>query len=93
LIQKESFLIPSDKTGVFYVKTFHLYYGFSRKSSRVGFFVKVSVRSRKPDSILRKKKKLKSLFTCSRYFSKKLDGSLFLYYENNVVLIKKKIIF
>lgn len=91
MIQKESFLRPLDKTGVFLVKTFHLYKGFHRKHAFVGNFIKVSCRVVKPDVFLKKKSKSIALIVKSRFISNKLDGSINIFYENNCLLIKRKL--
>jgi ribosomal protein L14 len=50
MIQKNSIIIPCDKSGVQLVKVFHLYKGFFRKNSFVGDFIKVSVKETKPNN-------------------------------------------
>ena len=92
MIQKESQLRNLDKSGVLFVNTFHLYKGFSRKHSYVGNFIKVSVRKSKTDSFLKKKSKSIALFVKSKFISNKLDGSLNIFYENNSILIKRKLV-
>lgn len=92
MIQKESFLKPSDKSGVLLVKTFHLYKGFSRKFAFVGNFIKVSARSVKPEASLKKKGKSIALINKTKYISKKLDGSVYFFYENSCILIKRKLV-
>jgi ribosomal protein L14 len=71
---------------------FHTYRGGKKKISVVGEFVKVSIRRVKPDIKLKKKGKTKSLIARTNYKSVKLDGSNFLYYENSIVLIKRKLV-
>jgi len=92
MIQKESFLKPNDKSGALLVKSFHLYKGFNRKCSFVGNFIKVSVKSSKPESTLKKKKKSIALISKSKYQSIKKDGSFSIFYENSCILIKRKMI-
>ena len=58
MIHKSSILIPADKCGVFTVNTFHLYKGFSRKFSKFGEYIKVSVRKTKPENNLTKKSEI-----------------------------------
>lgn len=91
MIQKESFLKPIDKSGVLLVKTFHLYKGFHRNHSYVGNFIKISVKSAKPDSNLKKKSKSIAMIVKAKYKSYKLDGSLFFFYENSCILFKRKL--
>lgn len=91
MIQKESFLKPVDKSGVLLVKSFHLYKGFNRHHSFVGNFIKISVKSVKPESTLKKKSKSISMIVKSKYKSNKLDGSLIFFYENSCILFKRKL--
>lgn len=90
MIQKESFLKPIDKTGALTVKTFHLYKGFHRKHAYVGNFIKISVKSIKPDTFIKKKAKSIALVVRSVYKSTKQDGSFFFFKENSCLLIKRK---
>lgn len=91
MIQKESFLKPIDKTGALIVKTFHLYKGFCRKHAFVGNFIKISVKSIKPDTFIKKKAKSIALIVRSNYISTKKDGSFFFFKENSCLLIKRKL--
>lgn len=84
-------MIPADKCGVEFVRVFHLYKGFYRKSSFNGDFVKISVRKTLPDNWVKKKTKLKGIIVRTRYKSKKIDGSTFFFNENNLVLLKKRL--
>ncbi len=91
MIQKSTIVYPIDKSGAIVCNVFHTYRGGSKKISIVGEFVKISVRKAKPDIKLRKKSKSKSLIVRSSFRSKKADGSYFLYYENSIILIKRKL--
>lgn len=92
MIKKESILIPIDKSGALITKVFHLYKGFNRKCSHVGNFVKISVKTVKPESLVKKKKKSIALLTSLNYKSQKKDGSYTYFYENNCILFKRKFI-
>jgi ribosomal protein L14 len=48
MIQKESWVFASDNTNINWIKTFHLYKGFHRKKTNIGFFIKGSARSVEP---------------------------------------------
>jgi ribosomal protein L14 len=50
MIQKNSYLIPADKCGVWWVKVFHIYKGSFKKIVFIGDFVKVSVKSTIPQN-------------------------------------------
>lgn len=51
LLQKESWLFITDNTNVKWVKIFHLYKGFKRKTSKESYFVKSSARVVEPPRI------------------------------------------
>ncbi len=91
MIQKTSILIPSDKNGVLTVNVFHLYKGFSRRVSLFGDFVKVSVRKTKPDNVLVKKSKKKSIIVRTVKSIKLSDGSSVRYNYNSAVILKKRL--
>jgi len=90
MIQKNSILIPSDKSGVQIVKVFHLYKGFSRRIAFFGDFVKVSVKEIKFGSVLLKKAKPKGLLIRTKNIVFKNDGSFLNFQFNNVILLKKR---
>jgi len=48
MLSKESWLYISDNTNICWVKIFHLYKGFNRKSTKPGFFIKSSARIVEP---------------------------------------------
>jgi len=91
MIQKNTYLIPIDKNGVWKVKTFHLYKGFNRKISKISNFIKVSARLTKPNNWITKKSKHISLITHTNYKTTKLDGTLLFYRYNSNVLLKKRL--
>jgi len=92
MIQKTTAVYPVDKSGALLGNVFHTYRGGKKKISRVGEFVKISIRKVKPDIKLKKKGKTRALITRSSFRSLKLDGSFFCYDENSVILIKRKMI-
>ena len=92
MIQKSSILIPSDKCGVFTVNTFHLYKGFSRKFSKFGDYIKVSVRKTKPENFLKKKVKRKALIIRTKKNVLFCDEASIRFDYNSVILLKKRLI-
>lgn len=92
MIQKNSLVYPIDKSGALLGNVFHTYKGGQKKISHVGEFVKISLRKVKPDIKLKKKSKTKALIARTQFRSLKGDGSYFLFYENSVILIKRKLI-
>jgi len=76
-----------------------LYKGFFRKSTKPGFFIKSSARVVEPPRLEYKGFKFKfnkkgdicrGLFIRSSYPSFKNDGSVFYFFKNHTVLIKKR---
>lgn len=91
MIQKKSILVPADKCGVLTVNTFHLYKGFSRKVSKFGDYIKVSVRKIKPDNVLTKKSKRKAIIVRTKKESSIFDGSYVRFDYNSLVILKKRL--
>ena len=91
MIQKSSILIPADKCGVLSVNTFHLYKGFSRKYSKFGDFIKVSVRKIKPDNFLVKKSKRKAIIVRTKKDLSICDGTMIRFNYNSAVILKKRL--
>jgi len=92
MIQKNTYVYPVDKSGALLGKVFHTYKGSKKKICKVGEFIKISLRRVKPDIKLKKKQKTKALIIRSNYKSTRLDGSFFFFYENSVILVKRKLI-
>lgn len=91
MILKESFLVPADRCGVKFVKTFHLYNGWNRKCSGIGDFIKVSVRKTAANNWIKKKTKIKAFLLRTKFKTTNGDGSSFCFRENNAVLLKKRL--
>ena len=90
MIQKGTFVSPADNSGVIWARVFHLYYGFNRKVTKTGGFVKVSVRDTLPNNWLSKKTKSKAIVLRTRKELQRLDGSTIKFSNNNVILLKKR---
>lgn len=90
MIYKSSKLIPADKCGVWLVKVFHLYRGFSRKVAHTGDFIKCSVKKTRPENWLKKKIKTKGIIVRTKKEVFKRDGSFVKFFYNNAVLLKKR---
>jgi len=91
MVQKESVLIPIDRCGVWVTKIFHLYGGSIRKKSTINNFVKISVKSTKPNNWVKKKTKLKALILKTKKEVVRGDGSLVKFKLNKCVLLKKRL--
>lgn len=90
MLYKSSLVVPADKCGVWFIKIFHLYRGFSRRVAFTGDFVKCSVKKTRPDNWLKKKTKLRAIIVRSRKEYYKRDRSSVKFIINNVVLLKKR---
>ena len=99
MIFKETWLSVSDNTNVRWLQAFHLYNGFNRRCTKVGFFIKGSAKIVEPPRIEYKGFKFKfnkkgdicrSLLirTCFRILKK--NGASLVFRGNNIILIKKK---
>ena len=91
MVQKNTLLSVSDRCGVWFVNTFHLYQGYNRKVSFIGNFIKVSIRKTKPNNWLKKKTKVKAFIVRSKIFSSKYDGSYVKFNTNTCLLLKKRL--
>lgn len=99
MIFKESWLSISDNTNVRWLQAFHLYKGFKRKFTKIGFFIKGSAKIVEPPRIEYKGFKFKynkkgdicrSLLIRTRYNIRKKDGSSVYFKYNDIILLKKK---
>lgn len=90
MIYKNTFLIPADRCGVFWVKVFHLYNGWWRKQAIIGNFIKVSVRDIKASNKLKKKTKLAGIIIRTQKEIIKQDNSWLKFKQNNVILLKRR---
>ena len=90
MIQKESYLVPADKCGVWWVGVFHIYKGSFKKIAYIGDFVKVSIKSTRPQNWLQKKTKLKGMLIRTKKETTKIDGTFIKFKYNNLVLFKKR---
>lgn len=99
MIFKKTWLNVADNTNVNWLQTFHLYKGFFRKSTKVGEFVKGSARVVEPPRIEYKGFKVKfnkkgdicrGLIIRSKFNFTMVDGTILYFFNNSIVLIKKK---
>ena len=99
MIFKKTWLSVADNTNVRWIQIFHLYKGFYRKSSTLGFFIKSSARIVEPPRLEYKGFKFKfnkkgdicrGIIIRTKYIRRKNDGSSFFFNTNNTILLKKK---
>lgn len=99
MILKLSWLSIADNTNVKWLQVFHLYRGFDRRRTGLGFFVKGSARVVEPPRIEYKGFKFKfskkgdicrSIIVRTVLPTTRLDGSVIYFPKNNALIIKKK---
>lgn len=90
MIQKGSYLVPADRCGVWWVKTFHLYYGWNRKVSTVGNFLKTSVKVTRTNNKLKSKTKVVGVIIRTKKEILKKDRSWINFKKNSIILLKKR---
>lgn len=99
MILKLTWLSIADNTNVKWLQVFHLYKGFHRKRTGLGFFIKGSARIVEPPRIEYKGFKFKfnkkgdicrAIIVRTKFPTKKLDGSVLYFRYNNALLIRKK---
>jgi large subunit ribosomal protein L14 len=99
MILKLTWLSIADNTNVKWLQVFHLYKGFHRKKTGLGFFVKGSARIVEPPRLEYKGFKFKfnkkgdicrSIIIRTKFPTTRLDGSVLYFKFNNAILIRKK---
>jgi ribosomal protein L14 len=99
MLLKESWVYISDNTNVCWVKTFHLYKGFSRKVTKPGLFIKASARIVEPPRLEYKGFKYKysvkgditrAWIVRSVFVMKNKDKSTISFSHNTSIIINKK---
>ena len=99
MLQKESWVYVSDNTNIRWLKLFHLYKGFFRKTTKDGFFVKGSARIVEPPRLEYKGFKYRysvkgdiarALVVRTNKTYRSSDMSTIRFYNNNLIIIKKK---
>ena len=99
MLIKKTWLSISDNTNISWLQIFHLYKGFNRKKTGIGFFIKGSARIVEPPKLEYKGYKFKfnkkgdigrSLIVRTKYHSTRKDGCVIYFPSNNGVMIKKK---
>jgi large subunit ribosomal protein L14 len=99
MILKLTWLSIADNTNVKWLQVFHLYKGFHRKRTGLGFFIKGSARIVEPPRVEYKGFKFKfnkkgdicrSIIVRTKFPTKRLDGSVLYFKYNNALLIRKK---
>lgn len=101
MILKQTILLTTDRSGLNLIKTFHLYSGFHRHWTKIGFFIKGSARfavnkKYKNMNIARKIKKVrkglkvKVIITRQSYLMKRFDTSTLYTTDNSCLALRQK---
>jgi large subunit ribosomal protein L14 len=99
MIFKQTWLSVADNTNVNWLQVFHLYKGFKRKCSTIGFFIKGSARSVEPPRVEYKGFKFKfnkkgdicrGLLVRTKFKTRRDDGASVLFKNNSLIMLKKK---
>ena len=99
MLLRLSWLNISDNTNVRWLQIFHLYKGWRRNSTSLGFFIKGSARIVEPPRIEYKGFKFKfsrkgdicrSIIVQTKYRNSRVDGTTLFLPTNNAFLLKKK---
>ena len=99
MIFKQSWVSIADNTNVKWLQVFHLYKGFNRRVTKVGFFVKGSARVVEPPRLEYKGFKFKfnkkgdicrGLLIRTKWPIRKDDGSSIYFKNNSLIMLKKK---
>jgi ribosomal protein L14 len=99
MIYKNTRLFVADNTNVNWLQVFHLYKGFYRKSTKLGFFVKGSAKIVEPPRLeykgfkfqfCRKGDICRGFIIRATYPLIKLDGCTLRFLSNCTILLKKK---
>ena len=99
MILKLSWLSIADNTNIRWLQVFHLYKGFNRRRTCLGFFIKGSARVVEPPRIEYKGFKFKfsrkgdicrAIIVRTKFPTKRFDGSVLLFKVNSLLIIKKK---
>lgn len=83
-------VLPADRCGVWLLRVFHTY-SKSKRFSRVGGFVRASVRATNPLMFFFKKKKYKCLFLRGNAGDGRFDGTTLRAAANSVLMLKKRL--
>jgi len=91
MIYKNTWVIPSNKLDIIYIKVIHLYNKVNRYCSKIGYFIRILAKRFFFKMVWRKKLKKGGfiLFTKFKIFFK--DLSYFLFYYNSILIVKKRL--
>ena len=89
-LQKNSFSIPSDSSGVFLVKVIQTRRCSNTKHAKIGRFLRVVIRNIKPALKKFRKKKSRAIVVRTKNLNYTKKGRYYNFYDNALVLLKKR---
>lgn len=90
MLQKGSFLVPSDSSGVNLVKVIQTRRCSFRKHAKTGKFLRVVIKKTKPKLIRRRKRRMRALTIRSSHRFRRADGLCFRFDLNALVILKRR---
>lgn len=90
MLQKGSFLVPSDSSGVNLVKVIQTRRCSTRKHAKTGKFLRVVIKKTKPKLIRRRKRRMRALTIRSSHRFLRNDGFTFRFDQNALVILKRR---
>lgn len=90
MLQKNSFLVPSDTSGVFLIKVIQTRRCSTRKHAKTGKFLRVVIKKTKPKLIRRRKRRMRGIVIRSSHRFLRRDGLVFFFEKNAAVILKRR---
>lgn len=90
MLQKGSFTVPSDSSGVYLVKVIQTRRCSFRKHAKTGKFLRLVIRKTKPKLIKRRKKRMRGIVIRSSHKFLRPDGLTFKFDKNAVVILRRR---
>lgn len=90
MFQKNSQTIPSDSSGILLVKIIQTRRTSTRKHALVGSFLRVVLKSVKPELWKKRKKKSRAICIRTKKNFLRIDGLQYNFSNNSLVLLKKR---
>lgn len=90
MLQKGSFLVPSDTSGVYLMKIIQTRRCSTRLHAKSGKFIRIVIRQIKTKLIKKRKRRMRGLVIRSNHYSNKADGMVYKFDKNAAVILKKR---
>lgn len=90
MLQKGSFTIPSDSSGIFLAKIIQTRRCSTRRHAKAGKFLRVVIRQIKTKLSRRRKSRVRAIVIRSNHVVNRLDGLAFRFIKNAIVVLKRR---